>query len=172
MPKPESRIVSLPIRMAQRVVDLILMVAIAGYIILFALQFIPSSPINHSAWVRQLHRIEDPGIAIPAGWVGLHWPARAGFSFLPLGGAFGVWLVKIVVDALFLAASRALERVVTGKPSAVGAEGWSHENAMTADSEKAREELLRRYREIESALRSTGRKRCVFLAVDGRPGVI
>ncbi len=164
----KSKVASLPLRMIQWAVDLALMAAIAGYIVLFVLQFVPSSPIQHAQWVRLLHDFEDPGIAIPAAWVGLRWPPVSGFSLLPLGGAFVVWLIKIGVDALFLAGSRALERAVSGKPAVAGAGGWASEGAggMTADSEKAREALLRQYREIEAALKAARRKRCVFLSVD------
>ncbi len=166
MAKPESRFISVPFRLAQWIVDIFFIVAIAGYVLLFALQFVSSSPINHAGWVRVIHEYEDPGIAIPARWVGLRWPPRVGFSFLPLGGALVVWLIKIAVDALFLASSRAMQRLAGGKPIEAGAQGWASTGAMTADSEKAREELLRRYREIESALKASPRKRCVFLAVD------
>jgi class 3 adenylate cyclase len=38
--------------------------------------------------------------------------------------------------------------------------------AITADSERARAALLKRYREIENALKSARRKRCTFLSLD------
>jgi class 3 adenylate cyclase len=159
---------SLPLRVIQWVVDIAFIVAIVGYIVLFALQFIPSSPLKGSEWVERLHNLEDPTLAIPAGWFGLRWPLVSGFSFLPLGGALVVWLVKIAVDAFFIAGSRAIERWVTGAPAEAGAAHWvpDHVTAMTADSEESREELLRRYREIEAALKSARRKRCVFLSID------
>lgn len=37
---------------------------------------------------------------------------------------------------------------------------------LAADSEEAREELARKYRQIEQALKEAPRKRCTFLSID------
>ncbi len=162
---------TLPLRILHWAVDLAFIAAIVGFVALFGLQFPHSARLNDLTWIQQLHRFGDPIIAGPAAWVGLSWPVAKGFSFLPLGAAFLSWLVKIGVDAIFLAVLRSVDRFLLKSRTAEAGTGWvgkggQGDMAMNADSDQAREELLKRYREIENALKSSKRKRCTFLSVD------
>jgi class 3 adenylate cyclase len=163
--------VTLPLRILHWAVDAAFIVAITSFIILFGLQFPHSPRLAGLSWIQELHRYGDPIIAWPASWVRLEWPPATGFSFLPLGVAFAFWLVKLGVDGIFLGLLRWVDRLFL-KPEAAGAgQGWVGKGgpgdmAISADSERGREELLKRYRQIEQALKSSKRKRCTFLSID------
>jgi class 3 adenylate cyclase len=169
-------LVTFPIRTIQRLVDLALILSIICFLILFGLQFPHSARLDEVSWVVKLRQAGTPVIAHPAAWVGLDWPASTTMSFsifLPLLFAFGVWLFKIAVDATFLAGLRYATRATRKGEGVAGAEGAGVAAFRTgalfparADTEEARDELLRRYREIEAALKSAKRKRCTFLSVD------
>ncbi len=111
----------------------------------------------------------NPYVALCASWVGKEWPAPT-WTFVPLVMAFAVWLVKLGSDAAFLATSRALGKMMGAKRPAtktgVYAGSGFGDFAASADSERGREQLLKRYRELEDALKTARRKRCAFLSVD------
>jgi class 3 adenylate cyclase len=168
--------VTFPIRTIQRIVDLALVLGIVAFLILFGLQFPHSSRLDEVSWVIKLRAAGTPVISHPAAWVGLDWPATTTMSFsifLPLIFAFGTWLVKIVVDSTFLAGLRMVTSTPRKGAGAPGTEGAGVAGFRTgalipahADTEEARDELLKRYREIEAALKTAKRKRCTFLSVD------
>jgi class 3 adenylate cyclase len=82
------------------------------------------------------------------------------------------WVIKIAADAAFQSSHRLIGRLLpTAQHAAVAAGGLPgtlgfDSDATSADSEKAREDLLKKYREIENALKSSKRKLCTFLSID------
>ena len=158
-------IVLAPIRAIQRVVGWALVLIILGFLIFFGLQFPHSIRVDSLRFIIYLRHFGDPLITEIGTWVKVDWPA-AGVSFLPLVLAFTTWLVKVAVDAAMLW----LQRLISKAKGPAAAEGAAVDLAglggIPADSERAREELLKRYRQIEDALKASKRKSCAFLSVD------
>lgn len=163
-------IVDLPFRLLQFAIGVVLIVGGLGFVVLFGLQFPHSSRID-STWIMgQIHIYQDPMISEVAKWFDSTWPSGS-LSFVPLGMALVSWACKILVDLVFLRVRRLLRRLVPAPKSAVALDAaalglFTGDSGISADSEHAREELLKRYREIESALKTAKRKRCTFLSVD------
>lgn len=155
-------------RILQGTADLVLDLAILSFACLFLLQFFHSPKLNHLSLVADLKRAGNPVIAELASWIQADWPVRTGFSFVPVGLVFFTWLVKIVIDGIFLKAHRTVERL--GRKQRLSSlrtgSGWTGGGISPAESERARVELLQRYRQIEQVLKQTERKRCTFLSVD------
>jgi len=153
------------LRAVQRVVGWALILGILGFLILFGLQIRHSILLDSTRPIIYLHHLGDPVISEIGEWAGWSWPA-AGVSFLPLILAFATWVVKVGVDAALLR----LQRLVGKAKRAVTADGTLPDLAglggVPADSEHAREELLKRYRQIEDALKASKRKSCAFLSID------
>ena len=154
-----------PIRAVQRVVDWALILVILWLLILFGLQFPHKITLDSWRFIIYVHHWGDPVISQVASWIGVKWPA-AGVSFLALVLAFVTWLIKVGWDALLLW----LQRLVSRPKRAVTPESVLPDLAglggVPADSEHAREELLKRYRQIEDALKASKRKSCAFLSID------
>jgi len=162
--------VLLSIRWIQRLADFALMAAIATPLVLFGLQFPHSEKLDKLRLVASLHRFGDPVIAEVGSLFRIAWPPASSKSLLPLFVAFVIWLIKIGVDEILLQGHRLAGRLIRA-PQLVGAEtalpvGEFEQSAISADSERARGELLKRYREIEYALKRAKRKRGTFLSVD------
>jgi class 3 adenylate cyclase len=163
--------VLLAIRSIQRSADIVLIAAIIAPLVLFGLQFPHSSKLDDFRLIGILHRVGDPVTAQIGSWFRIAWPSHSSKSLLPLGVAFVFWLVKIGVDAILLRSYRLFSRDMPA-PELAGAEGGSmplgqlDSGTISADSEGARTELLKRYREIENALKAAKRKRCAFLSID------
>jgi len=78
--------------------------------------------------------------------------------YVPLVFALVAYLLVLALDRIFAVIHRELwARAPLPKAQTA---------VLTADSEEAREELLRRHREIEQALNEAKRKRCTFLSID------
>jgi class 3 adenylate cyclase len=165
-------IVRAPVTVVQRIIDLALIAAILGFLILFGLQF-PHSVKLDILWLTiHIRKYGDPAILAAGSLFNLTWPSRS-TSFLPVAVALATWVVKLAVDALFLRGNRLLTKLLPGpRPvAASGAFGLPSSGifgavAATADTEQDREKLLKRYREIEKALKAAKRKHCTFLSID------
>jgi class 3 adenylate cyclase/tRNA A-37 threonylcarbamoyl transferase component Bud32 len=145
-----------------------LALVIFGLLVLFGLQFRAHPPkVDTLMPIIELHRLGDPFLAEVGSWAGVVWPPPPlTWGFLPLVVALLVWLVKVGVDSGF----QKLQEVI-GSGLEKGGEkkedtliGQLHGRPL--DSKKSREDLLKRYRELESALKSSTRKRCAFLSID------
>lgn len=155
----------------QRLIDFILNVAILSYLFLFTAQFLHSIKLHHS--LRIVHDIADPILVLTGSWLGLHWPS-SGPSVLPLVVAAAIWLLKVFVDMFFVRTHRGVGELLPaprlaaagGVPLGFADLGFTNRSGGDADSEKAREQLLKRYREIEKILQMSKRKVCTFLSVD------
>jgi class 3 adenylate cyclase len=162
--------VDLPVRLVQFAIGILLIAAGLGFVILFGLQFSHSSRIDGTWIIGQIHLYQDPMVSEVASWFDTRWPSSS-LSFVPLGVALASWGCKILLDMAFLRVRRVLRRLVPPPRPAVALDAatmglFAGDSTISADSEHAREELLKRYREIESALKSAKRKRCAFLSVD------
>lgn len=124
-------------------------------------------PAELAAVLKVLHRWADPSLAKIAGWSGMRWPSRT-FSYVPLIAAAAVWFIKVVITSLLhkgelaFRSSLAVQRAERGALASKGGEA----DLVAADSEQTRAQLLKKYREIEDALKNAERKPCTFLSID------
>jgi len=162
-----STAVFLPLKALRRILGWALLLAVGGFLVLFGLQF-SHAPKLDTLWViLQLRQYGDPLLKYFGAFVGVGWPATPSYSFLPLVLALATWGLKVGSDAGFQWLLKSIGGVLAGKKGKETEEtlipGLS---GMRADSKRSREELLKRYRELESALKSSKRKRCAFLSID------
>lgn len=163
-----SSVVLFAIRVVRRTIGWALLLVVAGFLILFALQFRHAPKLDALWLIVRLHQWGDPVLGKVASGLHMTWPPPS-FSFLALVLALGTWLVKLGVDATLLRGHRLLGRIMAAPQTAGAAEagvGSDELAGLPADSGRSHEMLLKRYREIEVALKSALRKRCAFLSVD------
>ena len=163
------------ISLARRIVVIAVMATIAGIVILFFLQYPHSPKVDELQAIIQLRKYGDRLFGYAFSWLKLTWPpARDTWTFWVSGGAalLAVWGVKLAIDWVFNRGNRLVSSLFPAAKlsvaTVVGAQGLPgfETDAPIADTEQARDELLKRYREIEKQLKSARRKRCTFLAVD------
>ena len=163
-----STAVLFPLKALRRVLGWALLLAVGGFLVLFGLQFSHAPKLDTLWVVIRLRQYGDPLLKGVGAFVGVAWPAEPSYSFLPLVLALAAWGLKVGSDAGFLWLLKTADNLLTGKEKKEAEEealipGLS---GMKADSKRSREELLKRYRELESALKSSKRKRCAFLSTD------
>lgn len=166
-------LVRAPVTVVQRIIDLALIAAILGFLILFGLQFPHSAKLDILWLTIHIRKYGDPAILAAGSLFNLTWPSRS-TSFLPVAVALATWVVKLAVDAVFLRGNRLLTKLLPGPRPVAASNAFGLPSsgifgavaATAADTEQAREKLLKRYREIEKALKAAKRKRCTFLSID------
>ncbi|HEY1976742.1 MAG TPA: hypothetical protein VGG89_09370 [Candidatus Baltobacteraceae bacterium] len=137
-----------------RIVGFVLGFAIVLCLLYFAVSFVHTPRVAEFAGIAQLHRFGDPLMTRAAG--ALHVPAAK--RYVPLVLALVFYLLIVALDRVFALIHRELWARAP-LPAA-------QKSVLAADSEEAREELVRKYREIEQALNDAKRKRCTFLSID------
>jgi class 3 adenylate cyclase len=159
---------TLPITILQTAIGWSAIAFCVGMVVLFGLQF-PHSPKLDGLWlVTQLRYYGDPLLTDIAPYLNSHWPLNT-LSFVPLAVALGAWVAKLGVN---LGLNKIRKGVISLIPAAKGKGGRAVAGLMDeteiggADTAEAREQLLKRYREIEGKLKSAKRKRCSFLSID------
>ncbi len=143
--------------------------AVAGFFFaLFCLQFSHPGKWDGTWVVAHFRAWGDPIVAGVASWVGSRWPNSDSVCFVPLGIILFIGVLKLCWSAAFTVALNSLRPRAAGPEEPPEAEMRHDEHGIpvSVDSEQARDELLRRYREIEEALKSAKRKRCAFLSID------
>jgi class 3 adenylate cyclase/tRNA A-37 threonylcarbamoyl transferase component Bud32 len=156
------------VRGLQALTSWTLTLVIGGMVVLFGLQFAHAPKLDTWIVIVNLHRYGDPFLAEIGSWAGVVWPPPPlTWGFLPLVVALLIWLLKVVAESGF----QKLQEVVGAGLG--GKEGEKKEDTVIGqlhgrplDSKRSREDLLKRYRELESALKSSTRKRCAFLSID------
>jgi len=134
---------------------------------LFLLQFPHSPGWDTTWWVMRMRAVGDPTVVQVLIWIKPHWPTFRIAGYLPLALAFAAVLLKLGLGAALMPVLGCLrQRMALIDPLPVPVAVGGREEGARVDSEKAREHLLKRYREIESALQDSVRKRCAFLSID------
>lgn len=172
----------------RRALNGVLLVAGVGFFVIFLLQLRPEGKWHSWPWVVELHRYTDPVIHQLDIW--FEWPEAT--RYFPLAVAILLWIGKTMTNTYLtkvigllskpapapppplrapLGAPRARSQPLAPAPApaptpTVRAISAIDLGTIAPESEHEREELLRRYQEIEEALKSSRRKRCTFLAVD------
>jgi class 3 adenylate cyclase len=161
-------IATFPIALVQTLVGWAAIAVCVGLVILFGLQF-PHSPKLDTLWlVTHLHQYGDPLLGEIAPYLNSKWPLNS-ISFVPLAVALGVWAVKLVLTLGLTRARRGVAKLIPAEKGKGGqaSRGLMDETEIAgADTAEAREQLLKRYREIEGKLKAAKRKRCSFLSID------
>jgi class 3 adenylate cyclase len=145
-----------------------LLAATVFYVVLFATQFLQSPAWDKTWWVVQVRSLGDPPVIQLFILIKSQWPSFRFGGYLPLLVAGAASIVRLGVGAVLIPVMGGLRKRVAElelHPVARAAAAQGEESTRV-DSEQGRDELLKRYREIESALRETERKRCTFLSID------
>ena len=158
------------INLVRFIVGLFMVALTLAFLAIFALQYIHGSKLAEAIPVMKLHRIMNPTMGLLARWLGQRWPTPNSVSYLPLGAAVAAMILKSILDLPFAKLDQVVRiafrprrlHVSLGKDGKIDAGAL----AMTAESERAREDLIRRYRQIEHALKSAQQKRCTLLSID------
>lgn len=166
--------VILLLKVLRHLLKLVLLVPILGFLALFGLKFDHPAKWDSFAPVVQLHNWGDPILNQLDAW--LEWPPAV--RWYPLALAILFWIARATAEAKLQGLLKALTKPKL-RPAPLGVSPLrtpppilqpkstaSVLDTLPPDSEQAREELLKRYREIEEALKSSRRKQCTFLAVD------
>ena len=158
-------------------------VMILGFGVIFLLQLEHSSDFEAMWIVVSLHTFVDP-LMNEARSLFQMFPITVPYiKYLPLGLAFATWVVKSSLDTWLLGLQRRMMKAKKAAappplpmPINLGAALPSVSRspsrpmpsltALPPESERTRQELLRRYREIEQAVKSAPRKHCTFLSID------
>jgi class 3 adenylate cyclase len=159
-----------PIALVQFVIGWTLVAVCIGLVILFGLQFPHSEKLDAVSLINQIHFYGDPLLGDIAPWMNSKWPSPGSVSFVPLVVALVVWGVKLGVNMAFTRTRSMVTRMIpvakTTKAVAVSGLALEEDELAGADSEHARDQLLKRYREIEDKLKAAKRKHCAFLSID------
>ncbi|HVA27548.1 MAG TPA: hypothetical protein VNF68_05175, partial [Candidatus Baltobacteraceae bacterium] len=149
------------------VVDLFAVVIALGFLAMFALEFFHAPRIESSYVIVHVHRFGDPAVRWVSHWFGWHWPT-AGRNYAPLIVAVAIFFGKSIVDDVLTRIEFVVGRSVKStKPPRASAQGGKAAPAkLAAETEKDREVLLKRFREIEATLKGAARKQCSFLSID------
>lgn len=154
------------------VIGLVLAALTLAFLALFGLQYTHASTIIDAPPILHLQHFMEPILRQLARWSGQHWPTVGAVSFLPLGAAIAALILRSILDWPFGKLDQFVR--VAFRPhrlhQSLGREGNSSPNAdalkLSAESERSREDLVKRYRQIEQALKSTKQKRCTLLSID------
>ena len=172
----KQKVVTFPITVIQTIIGWGAILICVGLVVLFMLEWQHNPKLDELWVVIQLHQYLDPPLTLVGPYLNTRWPpiAAAGggpsISFLPLVVALAVWVAKLILNQGFIRARKAVAKLVpaakektTRRYAGLGMDETEIEGA---DTEEAREELLKRYREIEGKLKAAKRKTCSFLAID------
>lgn len=148
-----------------RIVGISLSVTAVAFLVLFGLQFGHSPKLDTTWIIAHLHEYGDPVLGELASWVSLSWPPPpTSIYYFPVLAAGAFWGANLAFGAAILRARRKVSKALGGPVEGGLAAAGGGERA--ADTEAQRKDLLKRYREIEEALKAAKRKHCTFLAVD------
>jgi class 3 adenylate cyclase len=159
-------------------------VMILGFGVTFALQFEHSQDIEAIWLVVSLHGFVDP-LMTSVTELFKSFPATIPYlKYLPVALLVVTWMVKSSVDTWLLGMQRKMVKAKKAAappplPMPVNLGGASLQpgartpgrpmprlTALPPESERTRQELLRKYREIEQAVKSAPKKHCTFLSID------
>ncbi len=156
------------VALARFVVNTIGLLAALAYVGLFVLTLVHAPHISGNPYVVRIAHLLGPSILSVSHLFGWHWPPAGQPNWSPLILAVAVAVVRSILDGFFGRIDAAIRRAwKPAAPKAVAGTGaGASRYSLSAQSESERALLLKRYREIEDALKSTARKACTFLSID------
>ena len=134
-----------------------------GYLGIFGINLLHQESLVETGPLHLVVRLLEPSIRAVANWL-----PYAGKSYAALILGIAAWVIKSIVDSMVIQAEMMVRRV--WKPAEPRAMRTRAEMAarytLSADTERDREILLRRFRDIEKAIKTAARKPCTFLSID------
>jgi class 3 adenylate cyclase len=153
------------LRLATNVVGYAL---VFGYAAIMFFEFAHSPHIENSRLMLEVTRLLSPSIQMVSSWFGWSWPHHGGVNIVPLILAAAAFVGRTFLSGTVANVSSDIKSRWKRVP--VGAAASSQHAAALeirgAETEKERAALLKRYRELEDALKGSARKRCSFLSID------
>lgn len=142
-----------------------------GYLAILLIELAPiPTTLSHNLMMLRVDHALTPSIRFVSGSFGWHWPRTTSApNFAPLLLAIAAVVVRTILDSIFQRVDVALHRMLKGSAPALRARAAAtatQPSRLSAESERERAALLKRYREIEDALKSSSRKTCTFLSID------
>lgn len=144
------------------------LLGVLAFVALFLLELIHAPRIASNAIVLRVAHALAPAIQTVSHWFGWHWPSKQP-NFAPLILAAACAAAKQIADNILAridyvvrSSWKATAPVRVQKGGAAAQDRYR----LSAESESDRTLLLKRYREIEDALKSTARKNCAFVSID------
>jgi class 3 adenylate cyclase len=133
-------------------------------------------PALHSHFMARLTAMLSPSIHMVSSWFGWHWPRGAAVNYAPLIWAGALLVLRAVIDNAASHVAYDL-RTLTAEQAMGRNETQAIHNqrldvplgaryTATVETEQQRAALLKRFREIEEALKSAQNKKCTFLSID------
>lgn len=137
-------------------------------LILFGLEFYRSPAMEALGWVMRFRQITDPALdAIHAGLSQIVPISANGAKSIPLVLSLLAWFLRyFTINHLKKARLRLEEPTAESLFAAKKKKDGPAADPDMADSEQSREALLRKYRDIEKALKWSMKRRCAFLSID------
>ena len=148
-----------------------LLVAAGVFLVLFGLQFPHAEKLDRARLIGIFHQVGDPLVVMALIWIQSMWSDFSFACYLPLGFGLGGLVVRSGMKKAFAPMLRALRperrsaRAATPAPMVFFSDK-EIEAGVAVDSERARRDLVKRYKEIESALLGAKRRECTFLSID------
>ncbi|MFN2528665.1 MAG: hypothetical protein ABR584_08100 [Candidatus Baltobacteraceae bacterium] len=154
----------------QLILDLVLTFAALALVAFFAFEFFHFAPVESSTLFVRLHHLLDPLVRSVSSFLHWNWPRRGPLNYVPLALAVVLMILKSILDG-YLQRAKFLARTAFKPKKRLGLGDVTDPTdqasfKVSAESEHHREVLLKRYREIEEALKGAGRKQCTFLSID------
>ncbi|HET9029124.1 MAG TPA: hypothetical protein VFN49_03035 [Candidatus Aquilonibacter sp.] len=149
-------------------------VAVAGYALaigflaLFVLELFALPKLAHAPLMLRTETLLAPAIRWLSQWFGWHWPAGHSKNYAPLILAVAALVVRSVLDSMLLRVDSSVRRTFkkTARPRYDAQNAAPGQRQLSAETEQQRAMLLKRYRQIEDALKSASKKTCSFLSID------
>lgn len=142
-----------------------------GFVALLAFEFIHAPKLSNSTVMLRTGHYLAPAITMVSGWFGWPWPRGESVNWAPAILAIATMLVKSIVDGLlsrldFTTRRLLKQKIVRRFESPEDPAQERRRYKLSAESEEERAVLLKRYREIEDALKGAEQKTCAFLSLD------
>ena len=145
-------------------------VVAVGFVAMFVFEFIRNPKVLSAPIVMTTERVLTPYVRMVSSWFGWRWPRGSSLNFAPLILAVATAFVRTIIESVLLRIDflirRLLKKPARVRYSAESAVAQQQQFRLSAESEQQRAILLKRYREIEDALKSAQRKTCSFLSID------
>lgn len=158
------------IAVVHTIIDYVGVIAALGFLALFVLELVHVRAVETNRYFLIGRHFFDPVIRTVSAWFHWHWPRRGPVNYVPLGLVVAVMIVKSFLDGVLQRAEFLARTALKPKkrPGLADVSDASDQALfkLSAESEHNRAILLKRYREIEEALKAAGSKNCTFLSID------
>ncbi len=152
--------------------DVLALVVALGFVALFAFEFIHAPKLSGSFVMVRVDHTLAPWIRMVSSWFSWHWPRGESVNWAPLILAVATMIIKSIVDGVILRIDFTVRRLMKSPikrrfdPTQEGPQEGVRRYTLSAETEQERSALLKRYREIEDALKGAEQKDCTFLSLD------